>query len=88
MSRLIKIGEAAKLLGISVQTLRKWERTGELTPDRKSQGGTRYYDLDCLLGQRDVETDLTIAYARVSRSGFRTSAEVLKPLQATIKRTT
>jgi putative resolvase len=66
MSRLIKIGEAASLLGVSVQTLRKWERTGELTPDRKSQGGIRYYDLDRLLGKRDVETDLTIAYARVS----------------------
>ena len=66
MSRLIKIGEAARLLGVSVQTLRKWERTSELTPDRKSQGGTRYYDMDRLLGQRDVETDLTIAYARVS----------------------
>jgi len=67
MSRLIKIGEAATLLGVSVQTLRKWERTGELTPDRKSQGGTRYYDMDRLLGQRGVETDLTVAYARVSR---------------------
>jgi len=66
MSRLIKIGEAAKLLGVSVQTLRKWERTGELSPDRKSQGGTRYYDMDRLLGQRKIETDLTIAYARVS----------------------
>ncbi len=66
MSRLIKIGEAAKLLGVSLQTLRKWERTGELSPDRKSQGGTRYYDMDRLLGQRKIETDLTIAYARVS----------------------
>ena len=66
MFRLIKIGEAAKLLGVSVQTLRKWERTGELSPDRKSQGGTRYYDMDRLLGQRKIETDLTIAYARVS----------------------
>ncbi len=65
-SRLIKIGEAAKLLGVSLQTLRKWERTGELSPDRKSQGGTRYYDMDRLLGQRKIETDLTIAYARVS----------------------
>ena len=87
MSRLIKIGEAARLLGVSVQTLRKWERTGELTPDRMSQGGIRYYDMDRLLGQRDVETDLTIAYARVSRSGFRTSAVVMKPLPVTIKMT-
>ncbi|WP_370691480.1 MerR family DNA-binding transcriptional regulator, partial [Methylicorpusculum sp.] len=42
--RLIKIGEAAALLGVSVDTLRKWERTGELLPARKTQGGTRYYD--------------------------------------------
>ncbi len=66
MNRFIKIGEAAKLLGVSVQTLRRWEREGELLPDRKSEGGTRYYDLDRLLGLQNVETDLTIAYARVS----------------------
>lgn len=66
MSRFIKIGEAAKVLGISAQTLRRWEREGELLPDRKSEGGTRYYDLDKLLGLNHIETDLTIAYARVS----------------------
>ncbi|MGD9368271.1 MAG: IS607 family transposase [Desulfobacteraceae bacterium] len=66
MSRYIKIGEAAKILGVTVQTLRRWERKGELAPDRKSEGGTRYYDIDRLLGLQDIETDLTIGYARVS----------------------
>lgn len=66
MSRFIKIGEAAKVLGITVQTLRRWESKGELIPDRKSEGGTRYYDIDRLLGLQDIETDLTIGYARVS----------------------
>jgi len=66
MSRFIKIGEAAKLLGVSVQTLRRWEREGELLPDRKSVGGTRYYDIDRLFGLQNIETDITIAYARVS----------------------
>jgi putative resolvase len=66
MSRFVKIGEAAKILGISAQTLRRWEREGELLPVRKSEGGTRYYDLDKLLGLHPIETDLTIAYARVS----------------------
>ncbi|NBS17945.1 MAG: MerR family DNA-binding transcriptional regulator, partial [Gammaproteobacteria bacterium] len=28
--RLTKIGEAAALLGVSVDTLRKWEKSGEL----------------------------------------------------------
>ena len=63
--RLIRIGEAAALMGVSVQTMRKWERTGELLPTRKSQSGTRYYDrLDLL----DVgnESAPTIGYARVS----------------------
>ena len=66
MSRLIKIGEAARILGVSIQTLRRWEREGEFLPDRKTQGGTRYYDLDRLIGRQNIEAQLTIAYARVS----------------------
>ena len=66
MSRYIKIGEAAKLLGVTPQTVRRWEREGEVLPVRRSEGGTRYYDLNQLLGLREFETDLTVAYARVS----------------------
>lgn len=82
MNRFIKIGEAAKLLGVSVQTLRRWEREDELLPDRKSEGGTRYYDLDKLFGLQNIETDLTIAYARVSshdqRDDLKRQAELLE----------
>jgi len=66
MNRFIKIGEAAKILGVSIQTLRRWEEMGYLVPDRKSKGKTRYYDLDLLTGKKISENDLTIAYARVS----------------------
>lgn len=66
MSRFITIGEAAKVLGITVRTLRRWESKGELIPDRKSECGTRYYDIDRLLGLQDIETDLMIGYAIVS----------------------
>jgi putative resolvase len=65
MNRFIKIGEAAKILGVSVQTLRRWERKGMLLPDRRSSG-TRYYNLNSLLGIQQKETELTICYARVS----------------------
>jgi putative resolvase len=63
--RLIKIGEAARLLGASVVTLRKWESTGELLPARKTKGGTRYYNVSDLLESNTVESP-TICYARVS----------------------
>ncbi len=35
-------------------------------PVRRSEGGTRYYDINQLLGLKELETDLTVAYARVS----------------------
>lgn len=66
MSRFIKIGKAAEILGVSIQTLRRWEQLGTLLPDRKTAGSTRYYDLDKLLGLQNAEKNLTIAYARVS----------------------
>ena len=42
---LVKIGKAAGLLGVSVQTLRKLEDSGQLVSDRRSEGGVRYYDM-------------------------------------------
>jgi predicted site-specific integrase-resolvase len=63
--RLIKIGEAAQLLGVSISTLRKWEETGELIPARKSAGGTRFYATADLLGLGDVDAP-TVCYACVS----------------------
>jgi putative resolvase len=66
MSRFIKIGEAAKILGVSIQTLRRWEETGYLLPARVSEGKTRYYNIDQLIGKKTSEADFTVAYARVS----------------------
>ena len=63
--RLVKIGEAAKLLGCSISTLRKWEASGELLPARKTAGGTRYYATADLLGLGDADAP-TVCYARVS----------------------
>lgn len=63
--RLVKIGEAALVLGCSVSTLRKWEASGELLPARKTLGGTRYYDLTELLQLGDVDAP-TVGYCRVS----------------------
>ena len=62
---LVKIGKAAGLLGVSVQTLRKLEDSGELVPDRRSEGGVRYYDMGKILGLGSEDMP-TIGYARVS----------------------
>ena len=64
-SRFLKIGAAAELLGVSIETLRRWEATGELMPARKGPGGTRYYAAADLLGLGDADAP-TICYARVS----------------------
>lgn len=67
MSRLIKAGEASKILGVTIQTLRRWEKTGQLLPDKKTEGGTRYYNIERLLKVTSKqESTLTYAYARVS----------------------
>lgn len=81
MSRFIKIGEAAKILGVSIQTLRRWEEIGYLLPAKKSSGHTRYYDLDQLSENEKIENKLTLAYARVSshdqKEDLKRQAEVL-----------
>ena len=63
--RLVKIGEASRLIGSTPATLRRWESTGELLPARKTRGRTRYYAVTDLLGLAKEEAP-TIAYARVS----------------------
>lgn len=40
----ITIAEAASLLGVSVSTLRNWDRQGKLTPRRHPINGYRMYD--------------------------------------------
>ena len=64
-SDLVRIGLAARLLGVTPQTLRKWEATGHHVPVRKSLGGTRYYSESQLLGHR-FDGLPTVCYARVS----------------------
>ncbi|MBK1986738.1 IS607 family transposase [Sphaerospermopsis aphanizomenoides BCCUSP55] len=63
MSKLT-ISEAAKLKGVSVSTLRRWELEGKIIPER-TPNGHRRYDLAQLLGVKS-ELSYTIGYCRVS----------------------
>lgn len=44
--QFITIGEAAKLLGISIMTLRRWDEQGKLKPMRFTPKGHRFYNLE------------------------------------------
>ena len=51
MAKKLSIGEAAKYIGVSRDTLRRWEKKGKITPER-SPTNRRYYtkeQLDQLL---------------------------------------
>ncbi len=41
--KLLKISEAAEILGVSIDTLRRWDEGGKLTAIRKEGGTHRYY---------------------------------------------
>ncbi|MEI7438830.1 MAG: TOBE domain-containing protein [Thermoleophilia bacterium] len=47
MGEQIRIGSAASILGVSVDTLRRWEKDGRVTFSR-STGGQRTLDVDSL----------------------------------------
>lgn len=71
MSKLLSIGQASQLLGVTIQTLRNWDKKGLLKPDELTKGGDRRYKLETLKAiNRNIvfnRDDLkTIAYARVS----------------------
>jgi len=70
MDRLLTIGEAAKALGVSISTLRRWEDEGRLVPEERTAGGQRRYRLSKLRPEQhrveDKESRKTVAYARVS----------------------
>ena len=48
MNKLIAIGQASKLLGVTIQTLRNWDKQGLLKPDEITKGGSRRYKLESL----------------------------------------
>ncbi|WP_143430020.1 MerR family transcriptional regulator, partial [Helicobacter pylori] len=46
--RMLSIGQASKLLGVTIQTLRNWDKKDLLKPDELTKGGERRYKLESL----------------------------------------
>ena len=64
----ISIGKAAKLLGVSKDTLRRWEKEGKLVAQRTLKGHRRYSEgeITGLRKTNPLESKITLGYARVS----------------------
>jgi putative resolvase len=73
MGRLVSIGEAAQIKGVSIDTLRYWEKEGKLSSVR-TEGGHRRYRLSDLI-PLSTDDKKTIAYCRVSSHDQKTDLE-------------
>lgn len=62
------IAEVSKLLNVTAQTLRNWDKSGKLKPHHTTNSGYRYYSqeqLNKILGIKDTRRKV-IGYCRVS----------------------
>ena len=70
MGKLVSIQEAANFLGVSTQTLRRWEREGKDIAVERTKGKQRRYDLSkmrpLVTRPQMLFQGATLAYARVS----------------------
>jgi predicted site-specific integrase-resolvase len=70
MRKLVSIGQASRVLGVTPLTLRRWHEQGKLEPDLVTEGGRRRYDLSRLrpglFRAEETAERRTVAYARVS----------------------
>ena len=63
------INEFSKILGVSAQTLRNWDKSGKLHPHHTSTNGYRYYSHEQLGQVMNIKTNVdkkVIGYCRVS----------------------
>ena len=70
MNKFLSIQKAAAFLGVSTQTLRRWERSKKIEPAQRTAGGQRRYDITKLQPARLLNAKTqnlpTIAYANLN----------------------
>lgn len=78
MSKYYSINKFSKILGVSAQTLRNWDKKGKLHPHHTSSNGYRYYSHEQLNQVMNVKPNLdriVIGYCRVSSNKQRDDLE-------------
>ena len=70
-SQYVSIGQAAKIIGLSIPTLRRYEKLGKLDVDFRTFGNHRRYHIESLkkVFSKNNQSTKTICYARVSSAG-------------------
>ena len=65
---LISIGKFAKMVGVTLTTLRRMHKRGDFIPYHMTKGGTRYYSYDQLkeFSNAPKKEKLVVGYCRVS----------------------
>ena len=68
LDTLYSINKFSKLIGVTPQTLRNWEKEGKLLPVKKSDNGYRYYSEQqrILLSHGGLKERTAVVYCRVS----------------------
>ena len=56
-SKLVKIGEASELLGVSIDTLRRWDKSGKFPSIRGDLHGHRFYNFSDIENKLNYSTD-------------------------------
>ncbi len=66
--KFYSIHKVSKILGVTAQTLRNWDKAGKLKPHHITESGYRYYSESQLkqLQQDPTNKKITIGYCRVS----------------------
>jgi putative resolvase len=64
----VAIGQAAAELGVTKETLRRWEKSGKIVVERTQKGHRRYNlaSLHGIIPKKNFDEKRTVAYARVS----------------------
>ena len=86
--KLLTIGESAILLGVSITTLRRWDKSDYLKPQYRTKGNHRRYDLKSIRYLIETNKDeedrkydedrKNVLYARVSSKNQEQSLEYLR----------
>jgi len=69
MKKYLTISEASVILGVSVITMRRWDRESKLKPHHRTFGNHRRYSLSeilFVLSPTEAEKRINVCYSRVS----------------------